>query len=410
MDNYDVVVIGAGPAGLSASRILARGGKKVLIVDKDPLGGTCLNYGCIPTKFRLRFGREVNCLEKQRKVVNSLNSAIEKSLRKQGIDVMIGQARIRDEGLLTVDGKEVRTERIVVAIGSKPKELPGVKFDMARIFRPEDLLWYWPSKEINLLQIVGAGPIGIEFAFMFRSLAKRIIVCDIAEEILPSEDKDLTGRLRISMQNVGIEFVLGGPCEIMKDADLVLVAIGREPNRESINTLFSGMVKVDLDERGYIKVDEYLRSSVDWIYCAGECMGKMFFANTASYEGKICAFNILGRKRPLSYPAVPRCVFSDPPLAVVGHQEENLTYSMINYPHGEMYYLYPVSGRIKIGIDPQGIIRFAGILGPGATELLPLFTLAVEKGMSISDLQEILYVHPTLSEAIARINVEKGGV
>ena len=404
MDKYDVVVIGAGPSGLSVSKTVAKSGKKVLIVDKDPLGGTCLNYGCMPTKFRLRFGKDASSLEQQRKMVTSLNSAIEKSLRKQGIDVLRGKAQIKDERLVVVDGKEILAENVVVTIGSKSRTLLGVEFDGRRIFRAEDLLWYWPNREINLLQIIGAGPIGIEFAFMFRPLAKRIVVCDVADEILPREDKELAGRLRAFMKKMGVEFILGRSSSLIEEADIVLISIGREADKEGIEELFSGQIKVDLTESGYINVDEYLCSSVDWIYCAGECIGKMFFAYTASYEGKVCALNLLGKKRPIFYPAIPRCVFSDPPFCSVGFPEQGLIYGTLNYPHGEMYYLYPVTGKIKVGIDSQGIVRFAGIFGPGASELLPLFTLAIEKEMRFSDLKEMLYVHPTLSEAVARIN------
>ncbi len=404
MEKYDVVVIGAGPAGLSASKTLAKAGKKVLIVDKDPLGGTCLNYGCMPTKFRLKFGRDRSSLDEQRKMVSSLNSAIEKSLRKRGIDVRIAKARIKEERLVELDsGEEVFGERVVVAIGSRPRRIPDVEFDGKRVFMAEDLLWYWPERPVNLMQIIGAGPIGIEFSFMFKDLAKRIVVCDVAEEILPREDKELAGRLRALMSKVEIEFELGRPCSVMDDADIVLIAIGREPNTHSYEELFSGSVKVDFDDRGFIKVDEYLSTSQNWLYAAGECIGKTFFANTASYEGKVVAQNILGRRVELKYPAIPRCVFSEPPLCSVGVASDDLTYGTLPYPHGEMYYLYPVSGKIKVGIDKDGVVKFAGMLGPGATELLPLFTLAVDKGIEFTALKEMLYVHPTLSEAIARI-------
>ncbi len=402
MDAYDVVIIGAGPAGLSASKTLAKAGKRVLIVDKDPVGGTCLNYGCMPTKFRLKFGSSPESLQRQRKMVEDLNKAIEKSLRKRGIDVLQGKARLKDRTVVEVGGKEVRASSVVLAVGSRPRGLPAVVVDNRRVFFAEQLLWHLPQRKVKRMQIIGAGAIGIEFAFMFRELAEEVLVCDLVEEILPREDKEIAGRLRAMMRRQGIEFQLGAPCKVDGSADLVLIGIGREPNWEGLEETLRGL-ELARDERGFLAVDESYRSSVEGIYCAGECIGRMFFANTASYEGKVCALSILGRQVGSGYPAIPRCVFSDPPLASVGEQRADLMYGSVNYPHGEMYYLYPVSGKIKIGIDGEERVRFVSMLGPGTPELLPLFTLAVEVGVEFSRLRDMLYVHPTLAEAIGRI-------
>ncbi len=401
---YDAIIIGAGPAGLSCAKYLAAHKKKVLIVDKDPLGGTCLNYGCMPTKFRLKFSGDPEFLYKQRRMVDSLNLAIEKSLVKRGIDVVYGRACLSDQHTVLIDGQRFEGEYIVLAVGSRPRSIPGISVDNNRVFFAEQLLWQLPEN-INKMQIIGAGAIGIEFAFMYSSVAKKIIVCDVADEILPREDRDIASRLRVFMRKAGVEFRLGGPCTVDSDADLVLIAIGREADREALDELLNG-VQVVCGDTGFIQTDEFLRTSVSNIFAIGECIGRAFYANTASFEGRVAAQNILGQMQPLSYPAVPRVVFSSPPVASVGVASDDLFYGMVNYPHGEMFYIYPLSGRLKIGVDKNDRIRFASMIGPNAQELIPLFTLAIEKSVSYEELRQMLYVHPTLAEAVARVRFE----
>ena len=401
---YDAIIIGAGPAGLSCAKQLAAHKKKVLIIDKDPLGGTCLNYGCMPTKFRLKFSGDPEFLSRQRKMVDSLNLAIEKSLVKRGIDVVYGKACLSDQHTVLVDGQRFEGEYIVLAVGSRPRSLPGVSVDNERIFFAEQLLWQNPNR-VKKMQIIGAGPIGIEFAFMYESVAEKIVVCDVADEVLPKEDREIANRLRVFMKKAGVEFRLGSPCTVDPDADLVLIAIGREADRDALDELLNG-VPVVCGEAGFIQTDEFLRTSISSIFAIGECIGRAFYANTANFEGRIAAQNILGQMHPLSYPAVPRVVFSSPPIASVGIASDDLFYGMVNYPHGEMYYIYPVSGRLKIGLDRKDRVRFASMIGPNAEELISLFTLAIEKSVTYEELRQMLYVHPTLAEAVARVRFE----
>ncbi len=403
MKSYDVIVIGAGPAGLAACKVLAMNKKSVLLVDKDHLGGTCLNYGCMPTKFRLRFGRNNrSVLEDQRKMVESLNQAIEKNFKALGVDVRYGEATLKDEHIVLVDGEEFYGKYIFLGIGSKSRSLEGVEVDGRRIFYAEDLLWYFPEERVGKFQIIGAGPIGIEFAFMFRELADEIVVCDIADEILPKEDRDIASRLRALMQKMGIKFQLGSKVMVDDSADIVLIGIGRVGKADELKALL-GPVQVEVGERGFIRTDEFLRTSVSNIFAGGDCIGRQFFAHTALFEGKVAAMNILGRMVPLRYPAIPRVVFSDPPVASVGERQDDLVFETISFPHGEMFFLYPVMGKLKVGLTKDGVIKFASMVGPGASELVTFFTLAIDKNITLDEIRSIIYAHPTVAEAFSRL-------
>ncbi len=402
-DNFFAVIIGAGPAGLACARALAMAGKRVALVDKNPVGGVCLNNGCIPTKFRLsRLNEAVSdVLPAQRKAVDDVVSAIENSLKRSVIEVVYGEAVIDSPSSVVVDGRVLFAENIVLAVGSSPRPLPDLPFDGERVFSAEELLWKQSLSDNSVLRIVGAGAIGIEFAFMFRGVVDKVVVYEVADEILPNEDAELASRLRAIMRKLGIEFQLGRP--VASDAlssGTVLVGIGRVAH----NGLDSLLNNLDIarDNAGFIKTDEFYRTSIKNVYAIGECRGKIFLANPANYEGKQAARVLLGEPpEPLEY--VSRCVFSNPVIGFVGEASDDLEYGSIAFPHGEMRLIYPIAGKLKLGIDGKGVLKYAGILGPGAAELLPFFELAIKKAITFKELKGLLYVHPTVCEAVARV-------
>ncbi len=401
-DDIFAIVIGAGPAGLGCARALARGGKKVVLIDANPVGGVCLNNGCIPTKFRLaRLNTPLQeLLPKQRKVVNDMVSAIENSMSRIGVEIVYGFAKLLDKNVVEVEGRQFKAEHIILAIGSSPRELNGITIDNERVFFAEEMLWKEGFPDYSGLNIIGAGPIGIEFAFMMRPIFEEIIVRDVANEILPSEDKDIASRLRAVMRKQGIKFELGKPADISDLDGVVLIGIGRNPNKSS-SALLNG-IDIKRDNRGFIKTDANFMTSVEGIYAIGECRGAVFLANPASFDGKQLAGILLGRKAfPLE--VVPRCVFSNPVACFVGKMADNLSYGEAAFPHGEMRLIYPVSGKMKIGVDDKNIVKYAAVLGPGAAELASFFELAIKKRVSFDELRNLLYVHPTVSEAIARV-------
>ena len=422
---YDLAIIGAGWAGFNAS-LRAKGlGLKVLLVEKEQLGGTCLNQGCIPTKTLIQsakayslskksqaFGIDVvnpqinftKIQERKEKIIQQLRSGMQFMLK--GIEFLNAQAQILSKKEVKVGNETIKTKFILIATGSKPLELPNLRFDGKKIISSDDIL---NLKEIpGSLLIIGGGVIGCEFASLFSILGSRVWIVEKMPQLLPGLDLSLAKKIETIFKKKGIKVSTNTDATTvdLKDYDLALLCIGRAPKTEGL-----GLENIGLNiEKGRIIVDEYLKTNIPNIYAAGDCAARLMLAHYASYQGRIAAENIAHPENPIKVDdsTVPNCIFTDPEIASVGLTEEEAKTKDISIKRfdflgsGMARILDETEGFIKIICDKKtDQILGASIIGPKATELIGILTLAKSSNLKISQIQDTIFAHPTLSECIS---------
>lgn len=423
---YDLAIIGAGWAGFNAAKRAHDLGLKVVLIEREKTGGTCLNRGCIPTKALIQsakvyslakksrdFGVEIDSVKvdfshiisRKDKIVESLLQGLNFSLK--GIDLIFGAARLVSANKIQLNGEVLESDSIIIASGSKPFELAGFKFDGSRILSSDDI--------INLKQlpasllIIGGGVIGCEFASLFSHLGSQVTVVEKFSQLLPGEDPDLARKLEGIFKKRGIKVVTNTDATVFdpKGFDLVLVCVGRIPMTEGLDLKDAG---INL-ERGRVVVDEYLRTSTPNIYAAGDCTGKIMLAHYAAYQGKIAAENIVNANKlqKADNVNVPSCIFTDPEIASVGMKEETALANGIEIRVHRFDFLG--SGMARILGETEGFIKIisdksadkilgASLIGPRATELVAILALAITCGLKTSQIKGTIFAHPTLSESI----------
>ncbi|MCJ7682157.1 MAG: dihydrolipoyl dehydrogenase [Candidatus Aminicenantes bacterium] len=453
----DLVVIGGGPGGYVAAIRAAQLKKKVVLVERDQIGGVCMNWGCIPTKSLLNqtklydearhcrnFGPErdsltlnwKSVLEEKNKVVERLVKGTEFLLERNGVEVVRGEARLDSEKTIVVEGpdsvKKIEASAIILATGSRPVELPFLRPNGDMILTSRDAL---DLQEIpGTLLVVGAGAIGLEMGTIFRRLGTEVTVLEMLPHILPGSDIEMTSRLErllkrqkiktLTQMKVTAFAVEGNECVLtgigLKDnkpfrlsAAKILSAIGRRPNTE----FFCGMdSRLELDNIGFIRVNSFLETGIPGIYAVGDVTGGKLLAHKASHEGIRAAENAFGQKKPMDWDAVPSAVFTEPEFASVGITEDEAVQGSVSF-HKGLFFLQAngraltmgkPDGMVKIISDGNGRILGAHVLAPNAGDLLPELTLAVRKKMRLEDLIETIHIHPTVSESIpeACLNAE----
>ncbi|MEK7578213.1 MAG: dihydrolipoyl dehydrogenase [Patescibacteria group bacterium] len=422
---YDLVIIGAGWAGFSAATYAAKMGLKTVLIEKDSLGGTCLNYGCIPTKTILNTTKLLSQLKKSAKfgitsgpatinlalmnqrtndVVNNLKSGMEFILRAHKIDLLKGIAVIVHPEQVKVNEQILEAKYIIIATGSRPMELPKIKFDGNKIISSTEALRLQdiPGK----ILIIGGGVIGCEFAEVFLSLGSEVEIVELTANLLPGIDKEAAKRLEILLKKRGARILLNTDATTLnlENYDKVLLCIGRVPYSDCFDGL--GIKK----ERARIAVNEYLQSDIANIYAAGDCIGGYLLAHVASYEGRLAVKNIIAaNKEKVNYKAVPSCVYTNPEIATVGLGEDQarkdhgeLLIKRIDFKSiGMSYVIDQLDGFVKIIADKQGNLLGASIIGPKASELIHVLTIALNNGLNISQIKETIFAHPTVSESIS---------
>ncbi|MCX5715416.1 MAG: dihydrolipoyl dehydrogenase [Candidatus Omnitrophica bacterium] len=415
MERFDVGIIGAGPGGYTAALYAARLDKKGAVFEKDCLGGTCLNKGCIPTKVLLEsanlftriktalsFGVETGPAKLDFTQVNARKDAIIKKLR-QGIEAAF---KSRGIALFKTHAKlsDINADSIIIATGSIPVELPELRFDHQRILSSDDML---ELKEVpkNLL-IVGAGAIGCEFATIYNSFGCDVTVAEIADEILPGADADVAKKLRQCLTKNGIKIKTSAGVQQPGDSfEKTLVCAGRSPDTEGL-----GLEKTGVKTAGRrILVDEYMRTNIANIYAIGDAANKYRLAHTASYEAMIAVDNICGKKRKADYAAVPYCVYTEPEVASVGMTEQaakeaGFDFKSVRFPFsalGKAHVMGYTDGFVKIiGDRKTGRLLGVHIIGPEATAIIAEAALAVQKGLTAEELSRTIHAHPSLPEGI----------
>ncbi|RPH93139.1 dihydrolipoyl dehydrogenase [candidate division KSB1 bacterium] len=451
--DFDVVVLGGGPGGYVAAIRAAQLGLKVCVIDEQPLGGVCVNWGCIPSKALLKsaeFYQEIKhaapdlgiqaeikgydwkrIIQRSRDVSHKNSSGVEYLAKKLGIQRIDGRFRMAAEREVEVLDKEtrqnviarVRGSHIIIATGSRNRNIPGITVDGKRIITYKEAMILDPQPQSMV--IIGAGAIGIEFAYFYAAMGTKVTVIEMLPRILPIEDAESSTFLGRYLKKLGIDVHVSSPVEsvnavgeqvIVKantpggakefTADACLVAVGFTANLEDWGFEQTG-VAVD---RGFIKTDEFYRTNVPGYYAIGDVIGPPQLAHVASHEGIICVEKIAGKDpKSLDYSNIPSCVYCQPQVASVGLteqacQEKNIAVKIGKFPFtasGKANAVGHTDGFVKLIFDAASDrLLGAHIVGSEATEMIAELCIARALNATASDLFETIHAHPTLSEAV----------
>ena len=445
MPDFDLTVVGSGPGGYVAAIHAARQGARVAIVEEREWGGTCLNWGCIPTKALIQsaevlamarraaeFGVTIPSAEpdwpvmqaRKDKVVAGMRNGVQSLLKSNGIELVEGRGRLSGGAKVAVDGRDLAATNILLAPGSVPARppIPGIEHGLTS----EEIL---AIREIpSSLVIVGGGVVGMEFAGIFNTLGAKVTVIEMLDQVLTPLDPDLANRFQQLMTRKGIEFNLSSRVEGIEkgqagfrvkfegrelEADLVLVATGRLPATDDMGLDEAGVIR----EGRAVKVDGHLRTNVPNVYAIGDATMISMLAHTASYQGEVAVANALGKKITADYRAIPACVYTDPEIAFVGLSEAQAraageSVKVGTFPFsalGRAQVLGETAGMVKLVTDADGQLLGGTIMGPRATDLIAEVALAISQGLTAAELAHTVHAHPTLPEAVFEAALDVDG-
>ena len=440
----DLLIIGAGPGGYETALSAARQGKSVILFNGDKLGGTCLNEGCIPTKCLCRnaevislfkegdkfgvddfaFSLDYNkVLSRKREVVDSLRNGVETMLAQAKVTVINAKASFKDSKTLIAGGEEYEGERIIIATGSISKSLPIPGHDLECVMDSSDILEleYVPAQ----LTIIGGGVIGMEFASIFHQLGSKVTVIEYMKQILPPFDSDIAKRLKQTLSKKGINIITGAAAKEIRQNDFyeievvyevkgkeekvvssdLLMAVGRTPRIDGLNLEAAG---VNYSPKG-IPVDDFMQTNVPGIFAIGDVNGKMMLAHVASAQGERALNVINGVSDNLRFDLIPSAVFTVPECGMVGKTEEQckeekieiLTGTSFFRANGKAMALGETEGLCKLIFKKEdGLLIGAHIMGVEAADLAQQCADLMNRNTSLSQLKEIIFGHPTVSEII----------
>lgn len=454
MATYDVLVIGAGPGGYVAAIRAAQLGNKVAIVDREFLGGVCLNVGCIPSKALLKnaeiahtllhrgeeFGFSFDNLKldygsavkRSRQVSDRLVKGVEYLMKKNKIDVIMGTAKLTAKDTVSVTGKDGKTaehkaKNIIIATGASAMAVPGVETD------DKQVLTYWPAILQETLPksvvIVGGGAIGLEFATVWSSYGSKVTLVEMLDRIAPLEDEEVSKELAKAMTKDGIEVKTGTKLEKVEkgkggvkvtvsgkggqetlEAEQVLLAIGFRPNTKDLGLEQAG---VKLGQRGEILIDDRMSTNVPGIWAVGDVTAKLMLAHVGSAMGMVCAENIAGVETiRLNYQMMPRATYCHPQVASFGLTEAQakeagyeVKVGRFNFQaNGKALGLGDYAGWVKLITDSRyGEILGAHMIGPEVTELLPELTIAQMAELTATEISRNVHAHPSLTEVLMEV-------
>ena len=442
-DSYDLIILGSGPGGYVAAIRASQLGLKTAIVEREKLGGICLNWGCIPTKALLRtseihhymthaasygLGAEkvsfdlARIVDRSRKVAGQLNTGVKGLMKKNKVTVVEGEGAIAGKGKLVVtkDGQktELQGKHILIATGARARDLPFAKADGERIWTYRHAMV--PKEMPTKLLVIGSGAIGIEFASFYSDMGAEVTVVEMLDRILPVEDEEVSAFMHKALTKQGMKLHVSSGVEKLESSGKgvkatlkggaveeyshAIVAIGIVPNTENIGLEALG-AKTD---RGHIVVDGYGRTNVEGIYAFGDVTGPPWLAHKASHEGVVCVEAIAGKKpHPFETWNIPGCTYSRPQVASVGLTEakakaEGRKVKTGKFPfigNGKAIALGEAEGFIKTVFDEStGELLGAHMVGAEVTELIQGYAIARQLETTEEDLMHTVFPHPTLSE------------
>src|SRR5574341_555727 len=421
--SVETVVIGSGPGGYVAAIRAAELGQKVTIIERDFIGGVCLNVGCIPSKALINAGHNyysqihstnsimgvhsngatLNWEETQKwkneKVVNTLTGGIAMLLKKHKVEILRGEARFNDNQVINVISEDeshlLEFEKCIIATGSRPIEIPGFAFK-GRVVNSTGALSL-PEVPKHLV-VIGGGVIGSELAGAYANLGSKVTIIEGLPHILNGFDKEMYSFVVDDFKEKGVEQEI--------EADYCLVSVGRRPNTDELGL---NTTDVKMTDRGQIVVDDHQQTSVSHIYAIGDVVEGPMLAHKASYEAKIAAGNVAGQDIKNCAISIPAVAYCDPELATMGEtvesaNEKNLDFMISKFQfaaNGRAITMNATKGFIRMLSDKKtGVVIGAQIAGPGASDLISEFALAIENGLTTEDISMTVHPHPTLGEAI----------
>ena len=446
---YDLIVLGSGPGGYPAAIRASQLGKKVAIIERETLGGICLNWGCIPTKALLKsaqvyeyakhaadYGIEItdpkynfgNIIKRSRGVADKMNKGIQFLMKKYKIEVIMGTGKLTGPQKIEVtaaDGSKqtVEAKNIIIATGARARELPSLKLDGKKVVGYRDAM-NLPEQPKSLI-IVGSGAIGTEFAYFYNSLGTKVTIVEFLPKIVPVEDDDISKELEKNFKKQGISIMLNSEVtkvdtsgtgvkatiktqngEEVLEADMVLSAVGISPNTENIGLETLG-IKTD---KGRIIVDGFQQTNVPGVYAIGDCTPHQALAHKASKEGVNAAEHLCGHKvEPIDYNNVPGCTYCTPEIASVGYTEKAAKEAGYELKIGKFPFVASgkaaaagnTTGFVKIIYDAKyGELLGCHMIGDNVTELIAEVVVARKLETTGHEILNAIHPHPTMSEGV----------
>ena len=437
MKEYDVAIIGGGPGGYTAAIRASQLGLKATVIEKSELGGTCLNWGCIPTKSLLHSADVLRSVQHanelgiktgkvsfdlsqmvkaSRLAAGRLNQGVGHLMKKYKIDVQKGEAVVKERGLVSVNGTDFFADNIIIATGARAKTLEGLEPDGKVVWHATDAMT--PKKMPNKLLIIGAGAIGVEFASFYNTLGVEVTLVEVLEEILPNEDAEIAAASRMSFEGLGIKVMTGAQisqfsvgkeftCQINAESyefDNVISSVGVIGNIEGI-----GLENLGVEtERGFVSVNSQQQTNVAGVYAIGDVAGAPCLAHKASHEGVIAVETIAGlAPHALQAQQIPACTYSHPQVASIGLNEAACADRDVRigrFPllaNGKAVAIGETDGMIKTIFDRNtGELLGAHMVGAGVSEMIQGYAVAMQMETTEVELMNTVFPHPTISESM----------
>lgn len=423
-----MLIIGSGPGGYETAVEAVKRGMEVTLITEGPLGGTCLNEGCIPTKTFCHYAELIEqnlkagldckpafaaAAERKHAVIEQLRSGVELLLK--GVQTVQGKAQFKDSRTVVCNGTEYTADKIIIATGSVSASLPVPGAESCITSKEILELSEVPAS----LCVIGGGVIGLEFASIFRSFGSEVTVLEFCPNILPRFDSDLAKRLKQSLSKRGINIEVQAQVtridgntvtyikkekEYIVQADKILMAVGRRPNTDGLNLEAAG---IDYTRKG-ITVNDRFESSVPGIYAVGDVTGGIMLAHAATYQGIHALNAICGKTDSIRFDLIPAAVFTMPEVAMVGLTEEQCKEQELETrclksfyrANGKAVSMDETDGYCKLIVDNNGKVLGAHIMGAHASDLIHEITTAINLGATLDKLQSVIHAHPTLSEVL----------